>query len=974
MYARLWWKDARQFWPIWLALIVAAAFTQWMILIFIGRPARFGGLGIAALCWASLYALAAGAGAFAGERETGTLKLLDHLAADRWVIWAGKAAFALVTSGALALLFLVMAAVSTERLNPPFSEMSFEYLALGMLVPVSLGWGLCWSSIAKTSLGASMAALACIGLTLFESARGIDAILSGDHSDSGRMILTAAMVAIVTSATSAVCYASGLRLKRLNVQLRLPLVAARTKPPASKRMLDEFPAAAAPALPPAPRPIAMARTPEATGIAPSSRRSWLVEARTLALQTIKEAWQIWLLLAAVSIAVPACMRFFYSNYVDYAWLMIVTLLGCLLAGISVLGAENRARTYRFLVHHGARPALVWTVKLATWICGLAAICLAAGCSWIVMPSSNAPSGEHWGLAVFSPLIVFAIALICGMTCRRGITAFVLAMILSLALMFPLLSLVYLKLVPESGVLLVTAALLAISWAWRTDWMLDRPAPGRWLRLGLFASIALALLSGINIAYRVWSVPDVSPIAPPGAWNDASSIEPLPEDNAASLYEEAGRQLIQNADSSEFLSRNRELLGLIRRAAARPDCRFERPSKQTLITSAITPPLVQLERLVSLQAHAELKEGDLAASWDDIVVLFRMARHFALGCGIEPARAALNSVEREALYLAIDWALARRQTPERLHAALEEYRSLPKMPDPGEIVRGEANLVENTLDLPASTFRDWLMQSLLEREQPQGVGQLYAFASTNLIAAPWERGRARRLNRLYSALLLEIAAREPAERPEPSQQWRLHQGLANALESTPRLMMNLFGKVDPYIDDDDHNRVGRRALELILALRSWQFKHNGQLPDDLGELVPEELPTLPKDPYSGHSFGYARWHGQRVSNGFVPEERPGSPSFLSDPRTPPLRVLYSVGPDRTDDHGEALANAVANANGIKRTDIGFLIPALEEAAPAPSKKDDKAGGTRLDPIRQRPGSVKRSFTQPARLTPILPAAR
>ena len=114
MYVRLWWKDLRQFWPIWLVLILAAALTQWMILIFIGRPARFGGLGISALLWASLYAVAVGAGAFAGERETGTLKLLDNLPADRSVVWLGKFSFGLVTSVALTLLLLIMAAASTK--------------------------------------------------------------------------------------------------------------------------------------------------------------------------------------------------------------------------------------------------------------------------------------------------------------------------------------------------------------------------------------------------------------------------------------------------------------------------------------------------------------------------------------------------------------------------------------------------------------------------------------------------------------------------------------------------------------------------------------------------------------------------------------------------------------------------------------------------------------------------------------------
>ena len=90
-----------------------------------------------------------------------------------------------------------------------------------------------------------------------------------------------------------------------------------------------------------------------------------------------------------------------------------------------------------------------------------------------------------------------------------------------------------------------------------------------------------------------------------------------------------------------------------------------------------------------------------------MVLFRMARHFSEGSGVEPGPARLSNCRARRLGLAIEWALARGQTPERLHAALEAYRDLPKMPQPSEIVRAEANIVENTLDLPASTFREYL---------------------------------------------------------------------------------------------------------------------------------------------------------------------------------------------------------------------------------------------------------------------------
>ncbi len=76
MYARLWWKDLRQFWPIWLVIVAGSIATQWIVLDLAGISARSGALGMSALAWASLYAIAVGAAAFAGEREAGTLALL----------------------------------------------------------------------------------------------------------------------------------------------------------------------------------------------------------------------------------------------------------------------------------------------------------------------------------------------------------------------------------------------------------------------------------------------------------------------------------------------------------------------------------------------------------------------------------------------------------------------------------------------------------------------------------------------------------------------------------------------------------------------------------------------------------------------------------------------------------------------------------------------------------------------------------
>ena len=56
-------------------------------------------------------------------------------------------------------------------------------------------------------------------------------------------------------------------------------------------------------------------------------------------------------------------------------------------------------------------------------------------------------------------------------------------------------------------------------------------------------------------------------------------------------------------------------------------------------------------------------------------------------------------------------------------------------------------------------------------------------------------------------------------------------------------------------------MGRRALVQILALRSWQVKHGGHLPEKLAEIVPSELDGLPDDPYkANNAFGYVRSDG------------------------------------------------------------------------------------------------------------------
>jgi hypothetical protein len=376
------------------------------------------------------------------------------------------------------------------------------------------------------------------------------------------------------------------------------------------------------------------------------------------------------------------------------------------------------------------------------------------------------------------------------------------------------------------------------------------------------------------------------------------------------------------------------LDLIRRAAARPDFypnRIQRPS-------LLDPPDVAHIHAFSFQlyqaAFTRLNRGNLPGSWDDIKALFRMARHFSKGSGVEVAEAAVSVVERDALGAAIEWALAPGQTPERLHTALEAYRSLPKMAPPSDVVRAQANLFENTLDLPSDSLRRYL-EELVYGPKPAGKSdrrRLVTIGMIDVVTTPWELAHARRVNRLASSAALEAAEREPGRRLEHYAQ---SPTLSSALTLLPDPLSRILRPVDNYLFADEQNEVARRALVQILAIRSWQLKHNGQFPESLDALVPDELPSLPNDPYSNRPFGYLPSSGRNVVTlqAALRATSVISASELIKPQ-PGSMLLYSVGHDRHDDGG------LADTTSFPGRDIVFAIPPI---AAKPGAENTKADG-------------------------------
>ncbi len=119
MTTRLWWKEVKQFWPVWAFLVLVTLAGQGLALGVFGealRSERHPGaiLGSIAFLWSCLYAFAVAAASFAGEREGRTLSWLDALAVSRWRLWKSKAAFTVATSLMLGLILLGIALLSMQ--------------------------------------------------------------------------------------------------------------------------------------------------------------------------------------------------------------------------------------------------------------------------------------------------------------------------------------------------------------------------------------------------------------------------------------------------------------------------------------------------------------------------------------------------------------------------------------------------------------------------------------------------------------------------------------------------------------------------------------------------------------------------------------------------------------------------------------------------------------------------------------------
>ncbi|MBY0398110.1 MAG: hypothetical protein K2X91_16820, partial [Thermoleophilia bacterium] len=341
--------------------------------------------------------------------------------------------------------------------------------------------------------------------------------------------------------------------------------------------------------------------------------------------------------------------------------------------------------HRFLAQHGARPRVVWLARLSAWGLGFLVLMLLLGLIAAAFPRPMYSDPTSVILLVSALPTGFAAGTLGGMLARRGITALLLSLLGTLAVALMLGPLVVVKMMPIGGVVAIAAGILFVTAVWAGDWLYDRPAPGRWIRLAAWSSATFATLFLAYISHRVYAVEAVPPVAPPASWAEGARPD------VSALYDEALKSLtplppqlngvptmpVWNPPSPvarAYVERNAAALALIRRAAMLPGGPFDRRPGADLFATDVRLIDYRLPWLLGMSADLRREAGDLDGSWEDVKALLGLARQRALPATLTDARFG-RDLENRAIARALRWANAPKQTAERLRRGVGEYRAL-----------------------------------------------------------------------------------------------------------------------------------------------------------------------------------------------------------------------------------------------------------------------------------------------------------
>ena len=636
MQSRIWWKESRQFLPIWVFLALGAFGVQEL-------ANRFGPMVwnfeqgwtpmTLALGWTTLYALVVGAAAFAGERETKTLAFLDAVPVPRSVLWNGKASFGLVSTAGVGAMLVGIAGL-TPWLHPELQAGSIEQsLEFAPLPLAALAWGLVCSSFTGTALIAAFCAIGCMSFDIGLARVSSEVVnhIQGTGAPSGHWspeLVRTAVVVVVLLLIS--------RSKIAGASLRLPSPSAPAAETKSVQVL------------------------KAGGIQSFEP---MLTTRRLFWQAWRSQSSEWLLALAIVAGGVAEWSLTSQSLDPWECFGLIATLASVLVGVSVFSKDNSAGTYRFLANHGVAPNRAWSGRIVPGLFKIVLVNLVlfiASRYW-TLPSTVAfpqvterfdyTRNEADLLSVFIALVslhAFSVSQVVSQSVRRSITACVVSIVLSIATFVPMLALVWFRLVPEYALGLVPLVMLVGSLAGMRGWMLEGPGGKRLVVPFGVVAAATAVGAGGYIAYRTLDVPngsffvDSETITAFGPKEQAAARDleilvsqlqaPTGDRKSSESWEDLSTVLDPTKGFAKRLwAANQALLPRIIEQARRNEAPLISPITRSTVAPnpAWLMKLTDFAAILGREAYEKIDNGKLPEAWTSIDALLRLGRRMSV---------------------------------------------------------------------------------------------------------------------------------------------------------------------------------------------------------------------------------------------------------------------------------------------------------------------------------------------------------
>jgi hypothetical protein len=891
------WKECREQRAVVAAVLAFGALSLYLTAQFAdaataGTLEGGGPRELMAIALAYLAGAVSGAILLADEKEVGTLEFLDALPCRRRAVWAGK----VVAGGLLAVgqgVVLALLAVGLGSIDERLG--SLAYGSLVVLVGVlSYAWGVFGGALARSTLGAVF--LGCVASVATGLVLAVPFVVVFGARGFARpfglpLIAYYACWVGAGLAGSAVLF-TGVDRRR----------AAARRPARSGAGAGAGPGAGRE---PTPKPR-------------------LAGLRALSWLTVRQAVFVALGSTAAALVVGAVMLAPESEPL-FIWPGVTLALG-VLAGVTTVGEEQVRGVARFWAERRLPLGRLWLVKTGFHFALAVGAALVIGV-FVIAASPAVPFRSRltlvlrpeFGRFLFLGLVYgFVVGHLAAMLFRKTVVAGLVATVTAATLAG--------LIVPSmigggaaawqvwgpAAVLLATARLLLYPWA--TDRVTTR---GPVVRAAGGTALALAVL-GAGLVYRVVEIPPAADrLAESGFADDLPSFEGNKigrdvkgaaaqyrgaADNAQTLYPGArpaggvrprrgpttqagdplarvarGGWTVESAALDPWLDRvfaadwPKALLDV----ADRPPGVYEDPRDLDYFTAPDSfDNLGEMTLALRARGMQRLAAGDPAAFPRLLRAGLAAARTGRYGGGLLAAATALEC-EQVLLGGVAEW-LDRQDGGRDVLRDLLAYLARHEADMPvgtADAFWAEQIILRNTMDRIGS----WLPRQLDPHPDRLDGPDARAEAESSLVAfawhIPWERARRERLLRVQSGQRVEA-------------------GWLSALHIPARWRQGFEG-MNQVADADRRGAALRRFARIQVAVRLFDLER-GALPPDLAALVPDYLPAVPDDPYTGRPFGYRVSAGEPIVAGSAFPGREGYVGFrAAQSLAHPLGGLPSV---------------------------------------------------------------------------------